>query len=77
MAVAEEGWFIAYIDLPIRHDGSIVDVIRCWGILCLQLQDAKEEAAHAAVLKMKGEFDLQIRERTMMILFSTKICMIT
>nr|CAD1831658.1 unnamed protein product [Ananas comosus var. bracteatus] len=61
VTVVAEGWFLAYIDLPIARSGIVIKIVRNWGAPSPDFKVAKEDAAHVAIQRMKGKLDLQIK----------------
>nr|CAD1842689.1 unnamed protein product [Ananas comosus var. bracteatus] len=60
--VGGEGWYVAYIDLPIARNGAIVEIARCWGAASLDFLLAKDDSARVAIHRMKSELDLHIKD---------------
>lgn len=59
---AAEGAYLAYIDLPIPQNESIVKIVRCWGSKSSTSNVAKHDAVHLAIKRMVEEFDLQVKD---------------
>nr|CAD1837255.1 unnamed protein product [Ananas comosus var. bracteatus] len=57
-----EGWFVAYIDLPIARNRAIVEIARCWGAASPHFLLAKDDSARVAIQRMKAELDLHIKD---------------
>nr|CAD1842429.1 unnamed protein product [Ananas comosus var. bracteatus] len=60
--VGGEGWYVAYIDLPIARNGAIVEIARCWGAASPYFLLAKDDSACVAIHRMKSELDLHIKD---------------
>nr|CAD1827903.1 unnamed protein product [Ananas comosus var. bracteatus] len=57
-----EGWFVAYIDLPIARSGAIIEIACCWGAASPDILLAKDDSARVAIQRMKAELDLHIKD---------------
>nr|CAD1831647.1 unnamed protein product [Ananas comosus var. bracteatus] len=62
VTVVTEGWFLAYIDVPIACSGIVIEIVRNWGAPSPDFKVAKEDATHVAIQRMKGKLDLQIKD---------------
>ncbi len=57
-----EGKFVAYIDIHITRNDSIVELIRCWSGPSSTAGAAEEEASHNTVKRLTQELDLHVRD---------------
>nr|CAD1820629.1 unnamed protein product [Ananas comosus var. bracteatus] len=62
VAPAAEGTYLAYIDLPIERNESIIEIVRCWGLQSSTSAEAEHDAARVATKRMVEELDLQVRD---------------
>nr|CAD1823441.1 unnamed protein product [Ananas comosus var. bracteatus] len=58
---AAEGTYLAYIDLSIPRNESIVEMVRCWGAQSSTSATSKQDAACLTIKRMVEEFDLQVK----------------
>ncbi|XP_020114668.1 uncharacterized protein LOC109728617 isoform X1 [Ananas comosus] len=59
---AAEGTYLAYIDLPVPRNESIVEIVRCWGTQSSTSAASQQDAARLTIKRIVEEFDLQLKD---------------
>nr|CAD1818676.1 unnamed protein product [Ananas comosus var. bracteatus] len=59
---AAEGTYLAYIDLSVPRDESIVEMVRCWGGQSSTSAASEQDAARLTIKRMVEEFGLHVKD---------------
>lgn len=60
ITVIAEGWYLGYVDAAIARSATVIENARCWGSPSADLILAKDDAARAAINRIKSELHLHI-----------------